>query len=303
MNIYFIDPTYVKPEGWKPLLTFLKVKAAYSFIPKEEIPENLILLINPYLKAAYSNQELKTFSDNCAYWLRAHFEKHIHLLSDDHNDIGSIPREELRKYSSRSPYNNLMNLESENCLILLKLKSSYDYKGMILAPECNVGVLQETNLPTHIAKYCLNILHKKHQHSLYQNQSSFVVFDKYFSRTFCYNPRSKRWDYYSIKTKDGRYINLMNPINRSINTMAPNDFPLIEKDGKKHFTLIRNEDGDTAYQQFINEAKKMAEQYEYDQWSQAEGEEWQKEIDEMNKEFWRECGSAGSNCESWPGWD
>ena len=47
----------------------------------------------------------------------------------------------------------------------------------------------------------------------------------------------------------------------------------------------------------------MAEQYEYDQWSQAEGEEWQKEIDEMNKEFWRECGSAGSNCESWPGWD
>lgn len=47
----------------------------------------------------------------------------------------------------------------------------------------------------------------------------------------------------------------------------------------------------------------MAEQYEYDQWAQAEGEEWQKEIDEMNKEFWRECGSAGSNCESWPGWD
>ena len=44
--------------------------------------------------------------------------------------------------------------------------------------------------------------------------------------------------------------------------MAPNDFPLIEKDGKKHFTLIRNEDGDTEYQQFINEAKKMAEQYE-----------------------------------------
>lgn len=75
-----------------------------------------------------------------------------------------------------------MNLESENCLILLNLNSSYDYKGIILAPECYVDVLQESNLPTHIAKYCLNILHKKHQHSLYQNQSSFVVFDKYFSR-------------------------------------------------------------------------------------------------------------------------
>ena len=93
MNIYFIDPTYVKSEGWQPLLTFLKVKAVYSFIPKEELPESLILFINPYLKSAYSNQDLKTFSDNCAYWLRAHFEKHIHLLSEDYNDIGNIPRE------------------------------------------------------------------------------------------------------------------------------------------------------------------------------------------------------------------
>ena len=48
MNVYFIDPTYVKSEGWKPLLTFLKVKVAYSFIPKEELPENLISIINPY---------------------------------------------------------------------------------------------------------------------------------------------------------------------------------------------------------------------------------------------------------------
>lgn len=67
MNVYFIDPTYVKSEGWNPLLTFLKVKSAYSFIPKEELPESLISIISPYLKAAYSNQDLKSFSDNCAY--------------------------------------------------------------------------------------------------------------------------------------------------------------------------------------------------------------------------------------------
>lgn len=303
MNVYFIDPTFVKSEGWQPLLTFLKVKAAYSFIPKEELPESLISIIIPYLKTAYSNQDLKTYSDNCAYWLRAHFEKHIHLLTEDYKDISNIPKEELKKYSSRSPYNNIMNLESENCLILLNLNSSYDYKGIILAPECYVNVLQESNLPTHIAKYCLTILHKKHQHSLYQNQSSFVIFDKYFSRTFCYNPRFKRWDYYSIKTKDGHSINLMNPINRSINTMAPDDFPIIDKDGKKYFTLIRNEDGDTAYQQFINEANERAEEYEDQQRDIAEGMSWQEEVAEMNRAFWRECGEAGSNCESWPGWD
>ena len=303
MNVYFIDPTYVKTEGWEPLLAFLKVKAVYSFIPKEELSEKLVSIINPCLKATYFNQDLKSFSDNCAFWLRAHFEKHIHLLTEDYKDINNIPKEELKKYSSRSPYNNIMNLESENCLILLKLNSSYDYRGIILAPECYVDVLQESNLPTHVAKYCLNILHKKHQHSLYQNQSSFVVFDKYFSRTFCYNPRFKRWDYYSIKTKEGRSINLMNPINRSINTMAPDDFPLIDKDGKKYFTLIRSEDGDAAYQQFINEANERAEEYEEQQRDIAEGMSWQEEVAEMNRAFWRECGEAGSNCESWPGWD
>lgn len=303
MNVYFIDPTYVKAEGWEPLLAFLKVKAVYSFIPKEELSEKLVSIINPCLKATYFNQDLKSFSDNCAFWLRAHFEKYIHLLTDDYKDINNIPKEKLRKYSSRSPYNNIINLESENCLILLRLKSSYDDRGIILAPKCFVDVLQESNLPTHIAKYCLNILHKKHQHSLYQNQSSFVVFDKYFCRTYTYNPKYKRWDYYSIKTKDGRSINLMSAINRNINANSPNTFPLIEKEGKKRFTLIINEEGSIAFKRLVDEAKEMAERYEYEQWSRAEGEEWQKEIDDMNKEFWRECGEAGSNCESWSGWD
>ena len=102
MNVYFVNPTYVKPEGWKPLLTYLKVKAAYSFIPKDELPESLYSIIKPYLKASYSNQDMKSFSDNCAYWLRAHFEKHIKLLSDvfgviDDDDIHNIPLNERFK--------------------------------------------------------------------------------------------------------------------------------------------------------------------------------------------------------------
>ena len=303
MNVYFIDPTYVKPEAWRPLLTYLKVRAAYSFVPKEELPETLISIIEPYLRSSYSTQNLKSFSDSCAFWLRAHFEKHIHLVTDDYKDVNSIPKEELKKYSSRSPYNNILNLDSANCLILLKLKSSYDYKGIIQAPECYVDVLQESNLPTHIAKYCLNILHKKHQHSLYQNQSSFVVFNSYFSRVYRYEPRYKSWDYYSIKTKDGRSINLMQQIHRGINAISPIEFPLIEKEGKKYFTLIRKEEGTIAYQQLIDAAKERAEQYEREQWSQEDGDDWQREVEEMNRDFWRECGAAGSNCESWPGWE
>ncbi len=46
MNVYFVNPTYVKPEGWKPLLAYLKVKAAYSFIPKEYLPVSLLKLLS-----------------------------------------------------------------------------------------------------------------------------------------------------------------------------------------------------------------------------------------------------------------
>ena len=33
-----------------------------------------------------------------------------------------------------------------------------------------------------------------------------------------------------------------------------------------------------------------------------DGESWEDEVAEMNRDFWKECGAAASNCESWPGW-
>ena len=180
MNVYFIDPQYVKPEGWHSLLSYLKVKAAYSFIPNNELPTNLVLLIKPYLKSSYSIQNYKKFCDNCAFWLKAHFEKHIHLITDDFGSIEkkNIPEEELKKYSSNNALRNIVNLDDDNCLILLNLKSSYDKYGNIEPPVCYVNELQQHNLITHIAEYCLNILHKKYGHWQYREQSAFICFDK-----------------------------------------------------------------------------------------------------------------------------
>ena len=156
MNVYFVNPTYVKPEGWAPLLAYLKVKAAYSFIPKEELPNSLYSIVKPYLKASYSNQDIKKFSDNCAYWLRAHFEKHIRLITDDYENVDDVPEEERKKYSSQSALNNLRNLDEDNCLILLYMESHFDEEGTIYV---------DRKLCTHIAQYCLNILHKKYGHN------------------------------------------------------------------------------------------------------------------------------------------
>ena len=304
MNVYFINPTYVKPEAWKPLLTYLKVKSAYSFIPKDQLPESLYTIIRPYIKASFTNQDIKKFSDNCAYWLRAHFEKHIRLITEDYEDIDNVPEEEKKKYSSQSALNNLHYLDEPNCLILLDMKSGFDERGIIEAPNYYVSELQDHHLPTHIARYCLNILHKKYSHSHYQNQSVFVAFDEFFAKAYRFNPRYREWNRYQFTTASGSNVNFMICVNNGVKNLAPNDFPLIEENGKKRFTRLRTEEGDEQFKTLLKDAEEAEKNYEEQQrmYNYDDGKSWQKEVDELNRAFWNECGEGGSNCESWPGW-
>lgn len=304
MNVYFVNPTYVKPEGWAPLLAYLKVKAAYSFIPEEELPDSLYSIIKPYLKASYSNQDLKKFSDNCVFWLRAHFEKHIRLITEDYDDIRNASKEDLKKYSSRSALNNLKYLDDNNCLILTKLESAFDEEGTITPPTFNVSELQDRNLPTHITRYCLNILHKKYNHNQYQNQSAFICFNEYFSTAYHFIPKYQNWGRYFLQSKNGGSVNFMNAVNHGIKNLSPDKFPIIDVEGKKRFTLLRTDEGEEKFQQLIKDAEEVEKKYkEENRWREDDGSSWQDEVDEMNRAFWRECGEGGSNCESWPGWD
>ncbi len=302
MNVYFVNPIYVKPEAWKPLLTYLKVKAAYSFIPKEELPISLCSIIEPYLIASYSNQDMKEFSDNCAFWLRAHFEEHIRLITSDYEDVKSIPREERQKYSSQSALNNL-KLDEDNCLILLKVESSFDEEGNIYEPSYFVSDLQDSNLPTHITRYCLNILHKKYGHNQYQDQSAFIVFDEFFSEVYRFVPRYQQWDRYYLSTVSGRSVGFMVNVNRSIRDLAPNDFPQRIVNGKKLFTPLRTKEGEDKLDRLIKDAKEAEQKFEEEYRLRDYGDNIWDEVRELNREFWGECGESGSNCESWPGWD
>lgn len=306
MNVYFIDPTYIKSEGWEPLLKYLKVKEVYSLIPQKQLPVSLCSIVENHIKAIYPNQEIKDRANYCTYWLRAYIEKHIHLIVSDFPDIKSVPNEELKKYSSQSPYNNL-RFDIGNCLILLELESEYDETGAILTPKCWVddpkASTGETNIPTHIASYCLNILNKKHQHKLYQKQSAFVLFDKYFAKTYRYNHNLRKWESYSVILKDKSH-SFTRIIKDRIHKISPDDFPIIDSGEKKYYTNIISEEGVSNYTKFIEAAKEQAETYKaYSRDDDDFGESWEDEVAEMVRDFWKECGAAASNCESWPGWD
>ena len=307
MNVYFVDPTYVKPEGWEPLLKYLKVKEVYSLIPQTQLPVSLCSIVENHIKAIYPNQEIRKRAYYCTYWLRAYIENHIHLITSDYPDVESAPKEEISKYSSRSPYNNL-KLDTGNCLILLELESTYDDTGAILVPTCSVddpqAIFGKTNIPSHIAGYCLNILNKKHRHKLYQKQSAFILFDKYFTRTYQYNHNLGEWKSYSVNLKDKSYAFTRIILDR-IHKISPDDFPIIDREERKCYTNLINEEGVTKYKKFLEAAKKLAEIYEEDSRDDYEdsGESWEDEVAEMVRDFWKGCGTAASNCESWSEWD
>ena len=302
MNVYFIDPTYVKPEAWKPLLTYLKVKAAWSFMPKNELPESLFSIIKPYLKSSYSNQDLTKFTSNCVYWLKGHFEKHIDLIPNDYIRYKDIPREELENMSSLSAIDNIRRLDDSNCLILMKLNSSIDSIG-----DINTSGSSFFELPTKISIRCLSILHKMHGHSKYQYQSAFITFDEYFSSTYLFIPWYRRWTRYYLRNKNRIRLDFMNYVLRGVKDNSPEDFPIIDVDGRKLLSRIRNQDGDLKYKAFHKIAYETKDEYlreiEEQRRHEAEADDWSREVDEMNRAFWRECGESGSNCESWPGWD
>jgi len=303
MNVYFIDPSYVKDEAWFPLLTYLKVKAVYSFIPKENLPTSLYSIIRPYLKATYKNQDIVTFANRGVFWLRSHFEKHIRLITDDYSNKEKVTKEIRKKYSSGSTLNNIKYIDTENVLFLLFLNTDYNREGDIMPPEHNINELQDCNLPTHIRNYCLNILHKVHQHRQYQFQSAFIVFNEYLSKAYRATTSRQHWEEYILTLENGKRINFMYFINKSVNIIAPKDFPIIEENDKRQFTLLRTSKGNDYYYCLLKDAKETAEAYQEQIYNWYSGEDWQREVNEMNRDFWRECGEAGSNCDSWPGWD
>ena len=93
-------------------------------------------------------------------------------------------------------------------------------------------------------------------------------------------------------------------ITRAVHKASPDAFPPICKDEKRFFSPIITEDGQNEYRIFIEKAKKAAEYYS--SWNDDgswQGESWQEELADMVRGFWQECGEAGSNCESWPGWE
>lgn len=200
MNVYFIDPTSLKPDVLNALFKALKVKVAFSFIQEKELPKEIICFFGKRIAIIAENGIQKYFSDQCVFSLRQFIEQNVELSINKFGKLYSdLSSSEKKVISSFSAYNNLLNLDDFNVLIFLHLESSYDSRGNINVPHSeSIGTMQ-SHLPTQIAQYTLNILHKKYQHYYYSDQVAFVLINEFFETSFRYFPKNNMWQEYYLQ--------------------------------------------------------------------------------------------------------
>lgn len=209
MNVYIIDPTFVRIEFWKPLISLLKVKKVYSFFPKSQMPSELYSEIKDMLRGEYRKQNKQKFAESCSFWLRGHLKKYTRLLTDDYPEYkklmnsgyGDIPEYIRRYYSSNDALSNIDNLEESNCLVLAKVFSKATEYGVISAPHFYMKELYIKDLPTYICHHCLSMLSTDLGTSIFQNQCAFILFDEFFQFGYKYEYENRKWCYVDCNGK------------------------------------------------------------------------------------------------------
>ena len=240
MNVCFIDPTFLKPEILNALIKALKIKVAFSFIQEKDLPKEIVDFFGKRIAIIAENEFQKNFSDQCVFSLRQFIEQNVELsINKFGKTYSDLSLSEKQSVSSFSAYNNLLYLDDFNVLILLHLESSYDSRGNISVPISeSIGTL-EKHLPTQIAKYTLNILHKKYQHYYYSEQVAFVLINEFFKTSFKYYPRYNSWEKYYLMVSN-HTVDFSIFIKHKIVSELPQFEE--ERNGRKYFlSMLKNE--------------------------------------------------------------
>lgn len=104
MNVYFIDPTSLKPDVLNALFKALKVKVAFSFIQGKELPKEIIYFFCKRIAIIAENGIQKYFSDQCVFSLRQFIEQNVELSINKfrklYSDLSSSEKKVISSFSN-----------------------------------------------------------------------------------------------------------------------------------------------------------------------------------------------------------
>lgn len=217
MNVYFISPQFLNPRDFSYLLRTLRISRVFSYIPQQELPEEIVASIPESVKITY-NMDVKKQKE----FLNRSVMSICHSIAPMKDSI----RHDLdcgADSRADSPERNIGLKDDFNALILATCKTRTASNGRIFVPrhyfdETCPLYEEHKEIATETSKYCLNTLRKQLDTHKYQRRISFVKFDEFLTRSFYYT--QGEWKEFTVK-HDGEDMRFITYISRLLKQEFP----------------------------------------------------------------------------------
>lgn len=228
MNVYFISPQFLNPRDFSYLLRTLRISRVFSYIPQQELPEEIVASIPESVKITYNKDagKQKEFLNRSVMSICHSIAPMEDSIRHD-LDCGADSR-------SDSPERNIGLKDDFNALILATCKTRTSSNGRIFIPrhyfdETCPLYEEHKEIATETSKYCLNTLRKQLDTHKYQRRICFVKFDEFLTRSFYYT--QGKWQEFTVKYngEDMRFITY-------ISRLLKQEFPQV------YFSISEEED-------------------------------------------------------------
>lgn len=254
MNIYFINPLYIRPADTPFLLDILQVKRIYSFIPQNSLPIEMTQHLNQ-LKITY-----REVSHTMETFFKQTYNKILDTITERKTKYYSQRETNNDKYSeskNNSPIENLNLKKQYNILIIANCRTKMSSTGYIWKPQFKIKDDGKDEIATKIAQYCLNLSKEYLGHNKYEKRICFIKLDEYLVRAYHYQSDIYgKWAPCIYKSNDKKYL-FMEWISLLLNQKYPQQFPTIKTENEHEIiNSYPTKEARIAYNEFKNEAKK-----------------------------------------------
>lgn len=267
MNVYFISPQYIRPSDFSFLISVLKVKKIFSFIPSQSLDKEIVTTLDSLeTKYCISPSKQLDFYKSCVFSICSRIAK-----VNREND--SFQYEDMNLYEDSvnwSPKNNLLRTNDENVLILAFCKTSMSSTGVIWTPQFYFDSIIHTDstyrdISREISRFCCNLLRKRLGHSEYNNRICFFKLDEYLMKGFYYNAAKNKWVEYRTINSKGKRRPFMSYISSLLHKTYPEIFTISQHADKRMYDKpYPTSEALKLYKSFLIEAEKRQEEYERD---------------------------------------
>lgn len=281
MNIYCINPQYVKPSSWPYLIKVLKIGKVFSFIKKENIQESAKFFESLRCLYIVQGESKPDFIKRCVFNMANVIKQNT---SQGYMDlVRYIESNYLR------PKQNLLQTDDENILILGDIYYN-EFPNWFYFEEDDSCYGHANDTATEIVRFLFNILKKQLGHNHYAERICMVIIDTLTLNNYIYSYKRNGWIDVSSKTK---FIKLFNHL---IYKKYPIEFPLIEENGKKKYTsLLNGELRQIDLKRMKEEKRREDEEEEMRIRSEEEAQKWKDDVEQMNRDFYDEIGECSVN--------